>query len=106
MKSFLVILGTALLTCAFCQTTLAQNRNLVEKSVENLDKINREALKQVPDKPRDGTIRIKGKGSQRGDDIKIDIERYEVAPVQEGSIQLDGRTSGSKSVDKENHDEQ
>ena len=90
----------------FYTMAAAQNSHLINKSVETLDKVNKEALKQLIDIPRDGQIHIEGKGSQRGEEIKVKIERYQVAPIQERSIQLDGKKTVTRSADKEIQDEQ
>lgn len=90
----------------FYTMAVAQNSHLIEKSVETLDKINKEALKQLTDIPRDGKVQLEGKGYQRGEKIKVKIERYHVTPVQERSIQLDGKSAVTRSADKESQDEQ
>lgn len=90
----------------FYTIAVAKSSHLIEKSVENLDKVNKEALKHLKDIPRDGKIQLEGKGYQRGEEIKVKIERYHVTPVQERSIQLDGKNAVTRSADKESQDEQ
>ena len=60
---------------------LAGNKEMVEKSVNELDSLNREVMQQIPELPRDGHIRVKAGITQTGIKRKIDIIYKEITPL-------------------------
>ena len=60
---------------------LAGNKEMVEKSVSELDSLNREVVQQIPELPRDGHIRIKAGITQTGIKRGIDITYKEITPL-------------------------
>ena len=76
---------------------------MVEKNIGTLDRINKEAVKQLPDIPKNGRIELEAEGTQYDDIIQIKVKRYRIAPSKERSIELDEPTGDS--VDKERQDE-
>ena len=52
---------------------LAGNAPMVEKSVEQLNRLNEQAVKQIPDLPRDGKVEIKAKVTGDGEKETIEI---------------------------------
>ena len=69
--SFFVIVSVA----------LAGNKEMVEKTVSELDSLNREVVQQIPELPRDGHIRIKAGITQKGIKRGIDITYKEITPL-------------------------
>ena len=51
------------------------NRKMIEQRVEELDRINREVVQQVPDLPRDGRVHVRAKVKP---DAKVEILESEV----------------------------
>jgi hypothetical protein len=97
---FTSILGMLLVSCSL---GIAGNSEMIEERVEELDRMNKKALEQIPDLPRDGKISLEAEGIQRGDDIQIEVKRYKVAPLEEGTIELDG--GATEGAEKEKSDE-
>ena len=60
---------------------LAGNKEMVEKSVSELDSLNREVIQQIPELPRDGHIRIKAGITQTGIKRGINITYKEITPL-------------------------
>lgn len=91
------------ITTAVTTAHAASNTHLIEERVETMEKINQEALKQVPEIPRDGRIELEAEGYERGGNIEIEVKRYKVAPLEERTINLD--ESPKEPVAEEKHDE-
>lgn len=98
----MVVLGAGLVFVGIFSSAFAGNRQMVEKNVETLDKINKEAVKQLPDIPKDGNIELEAQGTQYDDRIKIKVKRYRIAPIQERSIELDKPSSDSVEKERQN----
>lgn len=60
---------------------LAGNKEMVEKTVSELDSLNREVVQQIPELPRDGHIRIKAGITQTGIKREINITYKEITPL-------------------------
>lgn len=58
----------------------AGNKKMVEKEVKELDELNKQAVQQLPDLPKDGTIDLKAKVTQENGETKIDILHHRVTP--------------------------
>ena len=65
----------------FLSVALAGNKEMVEKSVTDLDSLNREVVQQIPELPRDGHIRIKAGITQTGIKREVDITYKEITPL-------------------------
>jgi len=63
------------------------NLELVEKDVQELDSLNREALRQVGGLPRDGSVDLKAYVTVEGGKSKVTL--------QEKKITIEGSSSGS-----------
>ncbi|MEA2083524.1 MAG: hypothetical protein U9O82_04645 [Thermodesulfobacteriota bacterium] len=59
----------------------AGNKEMVEKTVNELDSLNREVMQQLPGLPRDGHIHIKAGITQSGIKRRIDIIYKEITPL-------------------------
>lgn len=81
----------------------AGNSKMVEKSVETLDKINKEAVRQIPDMPADGRIELKAEGTHYDGKTRIRVKRYRIAPLDGRSLPQD--KSAEDSDGKENKNE-
>ncbi len=79
-KSILLPLALAAGVSLFVSVSvaLAGNKEMVEKSVSELDSLNREVMQQIPELPRDGHIRIKAGITQTGIKRGIDITYKEL----------------------------
>lgn len=52
--------------------SLAGNKKMVEERVRELDEMNKQVVRQIPDLPKDGTIYLKGKASYKEGEIRFD----------------------------------
>lgn len=59
MKKFMVILIVLSLLLIVSGSSAAGNRDMVENRVDELDRLNKEAVKQIAGKPESGTINLK-----------------------------------------------
>lgn len=75
---------------------------MVEKNIGTLDRINKEAVKQLPDIPKNGRIELEAQGTQHDDIIQIKVKRYKIAPIKERSLELDEPTSDSAEKERQN----
>ena len=82
-KLILLILALAAGVSLFVSVSvaLAGNKEMVEKSVNELDSLNREVMQQIPELPRDGHIRVKAGITQTGIKKGIDIIYKEITPL-------------------------
>lgn len=77
---------------SFC---FAGNREMVEKSVQELKDVNEEALSQISNKPSDGKITLKSTVSVSGGKRKVEIKDYSIARTK-GEVPEDGQSWGTK----------
>lgn len=68
-KIFIVFLLGIFLTCSFA-LSWAGNKKMVEETVQEMDDLNKQAVQQVPDLPKDGRV-----------DIKADVRYEKKKPV-------------------------
>ncbi|KPJ97716.1 MAG: hypothetical protein AMK71_12795 [Nitrospira bacterium SG8_35_4] len=93
----------------YCSSlSLAGNKQMVEQSVAELDELNRQAVRQIPDLPESGQVRIKADVTYEKDSPVFDIHYREVTGEKEGTLDFGG-TKEEKSIEKgkvKNNDEQ
>ncbi len=69
-----VRLISVLIVMAFAPgLSLAGNGPMVEKNINELDRINNEAVRQIPDLPRNGSVDLKANVKMEGDKAKVEI---------------------------------
>jgi hypothetical protein len=87
----------------------AGNKALVEKSTKELDELNKQAVQQIPDLPKDGTVDLKAKAEYREGEIQFDIYHQKVYDKKEKTAELDNgdsqgsETAGERVVDIDNN---
>ena len=67
----------------------AGNKWMIESEVQKLDRMNKQAVEEIPDLPRDGRIELKAKAVPRGEGFQFDIEAYGVEPIEHQTIRSD-----------------
>jgi hypothetical protein len=65
--------------------SFAGNKVMVEQSVEELKEVNQDALSQIPDKPSEGTISLKGDVFQSGSERRVEVKEYSIERVKGGA---------------------
>jgi len=123
------LLTLTALTASPPAPAIAANLDMVEKNVEELDRVNREAVGQLPNLPRDGTVDFKAHVTMDGEKPRIRIEEKSIliqggvvptggkdrsgvaisSPVTEGTLdftdtnsRVDREKPGGKDVDQKN----
>lgn len=103
---FLILLLGGVLYCY--SLSLAGNKQMVEQSVEKLDELNRQAVKQIPDLPESGQVKIKADVTYEKDSPVFDIRYKEITSEKEESINF-GENQDNETNEKgkvKNNDEQ
>jgi hypothetical protein len=106
-KIVLVILLLGGVLCC-SSLSLAGNKQMVEKSVEELDELNRQAVQQIPDLPESGQVKIKADVTYEKDSPVFDIRYKEVTGEKEGTLNF-GENQDNETNEKgkvKNNDEQ
>jgi hypothetical protein len=101
----ILLLGGVLYCSSF---SLAGNKQMVEKSVEELDELNRQAVQQIPDLPESGQVKIKADVTYEKDSPVFDIRYKEITGEKEGTINF-GENQDNETNEKgmvKNNDEQ
>jgi hypothetical protein len=65
---------------------LAGNKEMVEQNVEALDELNKQAVRQIPDLPQSGTVKMKADVTYEKDSPVFDIRYKEITGEKEGTI--------------------
>ena len=68
----------------------AGNKKMVEKTVEELDDLNKEAVKQIPDLPKDGKVDMKARVTYEKKKPVFDIY-YKKTGEKDGSINFNDK---------------
>lgn len=95
--SVILFLG-GLLYCS--SLPMAGNKEMVEKSVEELDELNKQAVRQIPDLPVKGQVNIKADVTYENDSPVFDIRYKEVTGEKEGTLDFGGNQE-EKSIEKD-----
>lgn len=93
IKAVFCILCSAFSSVLFCSAAPAGNRELVEDRVQELDELNKQAVRQVPDMPKDGRIEIKAKAIPQKEGFTFEIYEKKITPatpVKEETINFGG----------------
>jgi hypothetical protein len=87
---------------------LAGNKEMVEQNVQELDELNKQAVKQIPDLPRSGKVKMKADVTYEKDSPVFDIRYKEITGEKEGAINFgDNEDNESQRREKvKNNDEQ
>lgn len=67
----------------------AGNRAMVEQRTKELDETNKQAVGQLPDLPKDGTVNIKAKASYKEGGIQFDVYDKKISDSEGNKIRLD-----------------
>ncbi len=78
----------------------AGNKQMVEKTVEELDELNKEAVQQIPDLPKDGKVDMKARVTYEKKKPVFDIY-YKKTAEKEGSLNFNGKQQKTPSQNEE-----
>lgn len=88
-KGFILIVFAVLVSgtviCGY-SLSLAGNKQMVEKNVEELDELNKQAVEQIPDLPASGKVKMKTDVTYEKDSPVFDIRYKEITGEKEGTI--------------------
>ncbi len=84
---WLAVTGVALVGSAMF--AIAGNKEMVEETVQELDELNIQAVEQVPDLPKDGTVNLKAGVTYENGAPIFDIYEEHVTPEKVEDIPLD-----------------
>lgn len=92
-----VVAAALLFYALFGSTSWAGNKRMVEDRVRELDEVNKQMLQQVEDKPKDGTIEVKAKVTERQGRFNFDIYQKKVTSKENGELRFqDGATPAER----------
>ncbi|MFZ5573452.1 MAG: hypothetical protein ACOZF0_23870 [Thermodesulfobacteriota bacterium] len=98
----LILKSVILFLCiGWLSPVFAGNKKMVEKQTKELDELNKQAVQQLPDLPKDGTIDLKAKVRHEDGEIKFDMVEHQITPKSATSIQKGRRHQGSSTVVQE-----
>jgi hypothetical protein len=106
-KLVLVILLLGGVLCCY-SLSLAGNKQMVEQSVEELDELNKQAVRQIPDLPESGQVNMKADVTYEIDSPVFDIRYKEITGEKEGNLNF-GENQDNETNEKgkvKNNDEQ
>ena len=81
---------------AAAPSAIGGNKEMVEKSVREMDLLNRDVIHRIPDIPANGRIHVKAKINYSGGKRQISILEKEIIPIQAGS----GIKTGSTTIEE------
>ena len=79
----------------------AGNKIMVEQRTKELDELNKQAVQQIPDLPKNGTVELKAKAEHREGKIQLDIYHQKVYDEEEKIAELDNANSPDNGTVKE-----
>jgi len=91
MLTLLIIALFTLLLTSGHSPVWAGNKEMVEKEVQDLDHLNKEALKNIPDIPEDGRIEIKADVTYEKDSPLFHIYEKNIISEKEENIKFDDK---------------
>ena len=83
----LVTAGMVLLGSVF--SVMAGNKEMVDEAVQELDELNKQAVEQLPERPKDGKIDLKADVTYQDGSPTFDIYDKHVTPEKTETIPLD-----------------
>ncbi len=95
-KILIIILCSSLVAC-FSSYSLAGNRPMVEKSGEELDSLNKEAVQQIPDLPEKGRVDLKTDVTYKNEAPIFNLRYKKITTEKEGVINFGGNQGEQKS---------
>jgi len=85
----------------FFTVSWAGNKAMVEERTKELDELNKQAVQQIPDLPKDGTVELKANVKHREGKIQFDIYHQKVYDEEEKIVELDNGNSPDSGTVKE-----
>lgn len=88
----------------------AGNKAMVEKSTRELDELNKQAVQQIPNLPKDGTVELKANAKYKEGELQFDIyhqkvydEKETIAEPDKGDDSPGNGTAKEKPVENGNN---
>jgi hypothetical protein len=86
-----IVFVVAISIC-FSSLSRAGNRAMVEQNTKELDEINKKAVGEISDLPKDGTVKIKAKAKYKEGIIQFNIYDKKVSDAEGKEIKLENET--------------
>lgn len=87
-----IILVVVICIC-FASSIWAGNKAMVEQNTKELDEINKQAVGQISDLPKNGTVKIKANAKYKEGVIQFDVyEKKIVSDTEEKEIKLENNS--------------
>ncbi|RPJ82569.1 MAG: hypothetical protein EHJ94_01755 [Deltaproteobacteria bacterium] len=77
------------ISICFSSLSRAGNRAMVEQNTKELDEINKKAVGEISDLPKDGTVKIKANAKYKEGIIQFNIYDKKVSDTEEKEIKLE-----------------
>ncbi len=88
------IIFVVVIFICFASSTRAGNKAMVEQNTKELDKINKQAVGQLTDLPKNGTVQIKAKAKYKEGVIQFDVyDKKVVSDTEEKEIKLENNSN-------------
>jgi len=107
MKILYFFLLSCLLLTAFSPYSAAGNKQMVDKSVNELDELNKEAVRQIPDLPEKGHVNMKTDVTYEQEEPVFNLRYKKITTEKDGRIVFDnnqGIQSTGNKASEENDD--
>lgn len=104
----IIVLLISCLSIGICSYAWAGNKQMVEKTVEEMDELNKQAVQQIPDLPESGKVNIKADVTYEKGEPVFDIYYKKITGEKEGTLDFGGSqdtNSTEKGMSEENDDE-
>ena len=87
-KVMFLLLSAGIMLGMFGYPAVAGNLEMVEEKIKELDKLNKEVVRQIPDLPESGTVDLKAKVFLRDGSPLLDTYNKTITTEKDQEIQL------------------
>ncbi len=107
MKILLSIIISCFLITGYSSMSIAGNKRMVEENVEELDELNKKAVKQIPDLPKKGQVDMKTDVTYEKEEPVFNLRYKKITSEKEGKINFGTnqvKKTTKKSLSEETND--
>lgn len=76
----------------------AGNKEMVEKEVQELDRLNKRIVEKLPEMPKNGVIDLKARVYEKNGEYEVEILEEKVLPYKKGSLDFETSDTVEKGV--------
>ena len=85
-----------------CSWALAGNQEMIESRTQELDKLNKEIIEQIPDLPQNAKISIKATIKPHAKGYRFDIDEKKISPIKENKSGVNLKKTGTWNLETDN----